>query len=96
MLCSLLRGEGDVIKEEAREVMGEEEVTGGPAAEGEGTACPLEMTGEGEGWPTDAVTGTGVSGLGWDDDADEEDDDEGEAAIVMLDDGWLGRSPDSA
>ncbi len=94
MLCSLLRGEGEVIKEEAREVMGEDEVTGGPA-EGEGTACPLEMTGEDEGWPTDAVTGTGVSGLGWDDD-DKEDDDEGEAAIVMLEDGWLGRSPDSA
>ncbi len=95
MLCSLLRGEGEVIKEEAREVMGEDEVTGGPAAEGEGTACPLEMTGEGEGWSTDAVAGAEVSGLGWDDD-DEEDDDEGEAAIVMLEDGWLGRSPDSA
>ena len=80
MLCSLLRGEGEVMREAAREVAGEE--AGGPT-EGEGVTEPLAMVGEGDVNPAAADTVAAVSGLGWDE-TDDEEDKPGETAVVRL------------
>jgi hypothetical protein len=77
MLCSLLRGDGEVMREPAREVAGE--VACGPA-EGEGMiGSPDE-----EKWrPADVWMEAVVLGLVWDKASDEEDE-TGDAACIKL------------